>query len=196
VRRPVRQHRARGSGARHDRGAVRPGRHQDARSPINVADRLTLTATPTGSAEIAVIDAQRLDQLDIQLAGLLLVALRGPCYLGLRTITTTSAVRADGIVLLAEPGRSLTRRDVSDVCDVPVMAEIAVTANVARTIDAGLLVTRLQQLREFNALRRYLDRLIDPHDNEAPAPDTAISHAPTRLAEKRPPRSLQTCPFR
>jgi hypothetical protein len=56
------------------------------------------------------------------------------------------------------------------------MAEIAVTANVARTIDAGLLVTRLHQLREFNALRRYLDRLILPHDNEAPAPDTAVSH--------------------
>jgi len=150
---------------------------QDARTAIAVADRLTLTATPTGSAEIAVIDAQRLDQLDTQPAGLLLIALRGPCYLGLRTITTTTAVRADGIVLLAEPGRSLTRRDVSDVCDVPVMAEIAVTANVARTIDAGLLVTRLHQLREFAALRRYLDRLIDPHDNEAPAPDTAVSHA-------------------
>jgi hypothetical protein len=150
---------------------------QDARSPIDVADRLTLAATPTGSAKIAVIDAQRLDQLDTQPDGLLLVALRGPCYLGLRTITTTTVVRADGIVLLAEPGRSLTRRDVSDVCDVPVMAEIAVTANVARTIDAGLLVTRLHQLREFSALRRYLDRLIDPHDSEAPAPDTAVSHA-------------------
>jgi hypothetical protein len=69
---------------------------QDARSPIAVADRLPLTATPTGSAEIAVIDAQRLDQLDTQPDGLLLVVLRGPCYLGLRTITTTTAVRADG----------------------------------------------------------------------------------------------------
>ena len=149
---------------------------QDARTAIDVADRLSLTPTPTGSAEIAVVDAQRLDQLDTQPDGLLLVALRGPCYLGLRTITTTTAVRADGIVLLGEPGRSLTRRDVSDVCDVPVMAEIAVTANVARTIDAGLLVTRLHQLREFGALCRYIDRLMALHDNEAPAPDTAVSH--------------------
>ena len=178
VRRPVRQHRARRSGARHDRGAARPGRH-----PGRPQRRSTSpTGSPSrrhrpGTAEIAVIDAQRLDQLDTRPDGLFLVALRGPCYLGLRTITTTTAVRADGIVLLGEPGRSLTRRDVSDVCDVPVMAEIAVTANVARTIDAGLLVTRLHRLREFNALRRYLDRLTLPHDNEAPAPDTAVSHA-------------------
>ena len=57
------------------------------------------------------------------------------------------------------------------------MAEIAVTANLARTIDAGLLVTRLHQLREFSPLRRYLDRRILPHDNQAPARDTAVSHA-------------------
>ena len=65
---------------------------QDARTAIDVADRLTLTTTPTGSAEIAVIDAQRLDQLDTQPDGLFVVVLRGPCYLGLRTITTTTAV--------------------------------------------------------------------------------------------------------
>ncbi|MGO9876780.1 MAG: hypothetical protein ACLPVY_23645 [Acidimicrobiia bacterium] len=176
--RPKRQHRARHSRARHDRGTARPPRaHRTPHPAIDVADRLTLTATPTGSAEIAVIDAQRLDQLDTQPDGLFLVALRGPCYLGLRTITTTTAVRADGIVLLGEPGRSLTRSDVSDVCDVPVMAEIAVTANVARTIDAGLLVTRVHQLREFAVLRRYLDSLIVRHDIEAPAPDAACSHA-------------------
>ena len=72
----------------------------------------------------------------------LLVVLRGPCYLGLRSIVA-SGLQADGIVLLVEAGRSLTRRDVGDVCGVPVVAQIPVTANVARTIDAGLLVTRL-----------------------------------------------------
>ena len=149
---------------------------QDSRAPIDVAPRLTLTSTSTGSAEIDVVDAQRLDQLHKKPDGLLLVVLRGPCYLGLRTITMTD-VRADGIVLLMEPGRSLTRRDVSAVCDVPVVAEIAVTANVSRTIDAGLLVTRLHRLAEFTALRRYLDRLVAPHGNEAPTPNAAVSHA-------------------
>jgi hypothetical protein len=77
---------------------------QDARSPVDVADRLTLTAAPTG-------------------------ALRSPSP---RTW----------------PARSMP--------------------------DSS---SPLHQLREFGALRRYLDRLIDTHDNEAPAPDTAVSHA-------------------
>jgi hypothetical protein len=91
----------------------------DGCAPIKVAERLTLVSTPSGTAEIAVVDAQRLEQLDARPGGLFVVVLRGPCYLGLRTITTCG-VRADGIVLLMEPGRSLTRRDVSDVCHVPV----------------------------------------------------------------------------
>jgi hypothetical protein len=149
---------------------------QDSSAPIDVAPRLALSSTSTGSAEVAVIDAQRLDQLHQKPDGVLLVVLRGPCYLGLRTITMTD-VRADGIVLLMEPGRSLTRRDVSAVCDIPVVAEIAVTANVSRTIDAGLVVTRLHHLAEFTPLRRYLDRLVAPHDNEASTPNAAVSHA-------------------
>jgi len=127
---------------------------------------------------MAVVDAQRLDQLDARPGGLLVVVLRGPCYLGLRTITTCG-VRADGIVLLMEPGRSLTRRDVADVCDVPVIAEIAVTANVARTIDAGLLVSRFHRLPEFNDLRRHLNGLMTPHDNDTPTPNTTVSHVHT-----------------
>ena len=127
---------------------------------------------------MAVVDAQRLDQLDARPGGLFVVVLRGPCYLGLRTITTCG-VRADGIVLLMEPGRSLTRRDVSDVCDVPVIAEIAVTANVARTIDAGLLVARLDRLPEFNALRRHLNSLVSAHDNDAATPNSTLSHMRT-----------------
>ena len=101
-----------------------------------------------------VSDEQRLhlDRLDARPGGLFVVVLRLPCYLGARTITTCG-VRADGIVLFIEPARSLTRRDVSDVCDVRLIAEIAVTANVARTIDAGLLVSRPRSTPEFNLSR-------------------------------------------
>jgi len=60
------------------------------------------------------VDALRLDQLDTQPDGLLLVALHGPCDFGLRTITTMTAVHADGIVVIMEPGRSLIWPDVSD----------------------------------------------------------------------------------
>ena len=118
------------------RSATRPRRCSAWQAPTTpaqrstVADQLTLTATPTGSAETVVIDSQRLDQLDTQPDGLLLVVLRGPCYLGLAHDHDERRAGASGRTSCCsrEPGRSLTRRDVSDVCDVPVMAEIAVTA--------------------------------------------------------------------
>jgi hypothetical protein len=91
-------------------------------------------------------------------AGSCLAVLRGPCYLGLRTLAG-AAGRIDGIILLAEPGRCLGRRDVEDVVGVPVVAEVPVTERVARTIDAGILVTRFSQLREFLPLAHYVDRL-------------------------------------
>lgn len=163
---------------------------QDGAAPIEVVPRLTLTSTPSGSASIAVVDAQRLDQLDRQPEGPLLVVLRGPCYLGLRSIVTTSAVRADGLVLVMELGRSLTRRDASDVCDMPVAAEIAATAQVARSIDAGLLVTRMHRLSEFTALARYVNRLLASRNHDAPARDNHASDAHT--SSREPPSKIVT----
>jgi hypothetical protein len=95
-------------------------------------------------------------------AGFQIAVLRGPCYLGLRTLAGASR-KLDGLVLLAEPGRCLGRRDVEDVIGVPVVAEVAVTDRVARTIDAGILVTRFAQLREFLPLSRYVDRVDIPN---------------------------------
>ena len=132
-----------------------PDRHER----LKVADDLTLLKTATVQAHVSVVDAARLDTLTDAPAGLLLVVLRGPCYLGLRSIVA-SGLQADGIVLLGETGRSLTDRDVRDVCGVPVVAQIPVTANVARTIDAGLLATRALGMREFTDLGRYIDPIV------------------------------------
>jgi hypothetical protein len=129
-------------------------------TPIDVADGLALASTTTDAAQVVVVDAGRLEQLTDPPAGLVLMVLRGPCYLGLRSIVA-SGLQADGIVLVVEAGRSLTRRDVGDVCGVPVVAEIPVTANVARTIDAGLLISRLPALRDFADLRTYIDATIN-----------------------------------
>src|SRR5207302_843901 len=96
-------------------GSTTPG------APIDVADGLTLTPTTTGTRHVVVIDGGRLDHLADPLAGLVLLVLRGPCYLGLRSLVR-SELQPDGVVLLAEAGRSLTRRDVGDVCGVPVVA--------------------------------------------------------------------------
>ena len=74
-------------------------------------------------------------------AGLSLLVLR-PCYVALRR-ALAAPLRPSGVVLVEEPGRSLGRRDVEDVLGVPVRAQIPWDPAVARSVDAGLLGTRL-----------------------------------------------------
>lgn len=64
------------------------------------------------------------------------------CFLALRR-ALQAPLRPSEIVLLTEPGRSLTRHDVEDCVGAPVVAEVAVDPSVARAVDAGLLATRL-----------------------------------------------------
>ena len=75
-----------------------------------------------------------------------------PCYIALRR-ALAAPLRPSGVVLVSEPGRSLGRLDVEDVLGVPVRAEVAVDASVARAVDAGLLASRLPRSLE-RALRR------------------------------------------
>lgn len=65
-----------------------------------------------------------------------------PCFLSLRR-ALASPVRPTGIVLVAEEGRALGRREVEDIIGVPVVAEIAIDSSVARAVDAGTLSMRL-----------------------------------------------------
>ena len=65
-----------------------------------------------------------------------------PCYLALRR-ALASPIRPSGVVLVQEPGRSLSRRDVEDVLDAPVRAEIPWDRSVASAVDAGVLATRV-----------------------------------------------------
>jgi len=61
-----------------------------------------------------------------------------------------------GVVLVAEPGRALGRCDVADVISWPIVAEVAVTASIARCIDAGLLLsTRRPRLDIAEASRSH-----------------------------------------
>ena len=64
------------------------------------------------------------------------------CYLGLRR-AVAAPLRPSGVVLVREPGRSLGRADVEDVLGVPVVACIEQSVDVARAVDAGLLMARL-----------------------------------------------------
>ena len=64
------------------------------------------------------------------------------CFLSLRR-ALIAPLRPSEVVLLTEPGRSLTRLDVEDCIGAPVVAEVAVDPRVARAVDAGLLAVRL-----------------------------------------------------
>lgn len=68
--------------------------------------------------------------------------LRGPCYVGLATVTAGCGGWFDGAILMLEDGRALTERDVTDVLGVPVVATVPVDPAIARATDAGLLLSR------------------------------------------------------
>ncbi len=64
-----------------------------------------------------------------------------PCYLSLRRVVRGTA-RPTGVVLVDEPGRALSRRDIEHALGVPVEATVSFDPAVARAVDAGLLATR------------------------------------------------------
>src|SRR4029077_15627189 len=79
-------------------------------------------------------------------ASLSLLVVR-PCFLALRR-AAAAPVRPSPVVLVDEPGRSLGRRDVEDALGAPVRAEVRWDPAVARSVDAGLLSTRLPRTLE------------------------------------------------
>jgi hypothetical protein len=98
----------------------------------------------TGVALDVVVDAgcgpPPPDLIDGQVCSLLVTR---ACYLSLSRAGRLP--RPDGIVLLDEPGRSLTVSDVARAVGAPVVARVAVDPAVARAVDAGLLAARLPQ---------------------------------------------------
>lgn len=72
-----------------------------------------------------------------------IIVARG-CYLNLRhSVRDERTARADGFVLVEEPGRSLGVNDVANVLGAPCLAAVPVRASIARAIDAGVFPTRL-----------------------------------------------------
>lgn len=65
-----------------------------------------------------------------------------PCYLALKR-AAVCGTRPTGIVLVTEPGRALTARDVERALDTPVVAEVPYDPAVSRAVDSGMLAGRL-----------------------------------------------------
>ena len=130
--------------------------------PVRVIDQLELTTEPEEGV-LTVADVGRIDQLPGKIdGGISIVVVRGACYLALRSVVAATGPKPDGIILMRELGRSLTARDVAYITGVPVIAQIPVTAAVARTIDAGLLIARLHNQDEFAPLRRWTQHKLAP----------------------------------
>ena len=128
---------------------------------VTITGQFTLARRTSGRPAVRIIDTGTATP-SVAGGGVRLVVLRGPCYVALRGLVRDGGPRPDGIVVVAEPGRSLSARDVEDVTGVAVVAIVPVTAAVARAIDAGLFVARLYRLSDLAALRRYVTALLVP----------------------------------
>lgn len=150
---------------------------------VEVTAHLMLVAPPMAvTAATVVVDGGQHDGLDDRLTNdrtEAYVVLRGPCYLALATLLADSGPRPDGIILVAEEGRSLTARDVSEVTDLPVVATVEATSRVARTIDAGLLPSRISRLHEL----RQLDTLATAPPRVATVRRPSPNHPVTKPSE-------------
>lgn len=110
------------------------------------ADGLTVNATPGLNTPNVVLDDERGDVTYMVVR---------PCYMALRRAVAAD-MKADGIVLIEEPGRALGLRDVERALGIPVVAVITFDPGIARAVDAGLLACRQpSQLR--NAAQRVID---------------------------------------
>ncbi len=132
--------------------------------PAEIMANLTLSTEPSGTAELTVVDGGTLTSpasAPRAAQELRIGVVRGPCYLGLCELLATDE-RLDGIVLVAEPGRALSVRDVADVNGLDVVAVVPASPGVARSIDAGLFSIRHDRRREFRRLQRWLTGVLEP----------------------------------
>lgn len=105
--------------------------------PVQVLPGLTLADQPCPDS-YSVVDAGT-DLFTTPDAGPLYAVVRND-YLSLRRALPAVA-ETTGVVLVVEPNRSLTQRDIVDVLGRPISAEVRLDPTIARAVDAGLLST-------------------------------------------------------
>lgn len=79
-----------------------------------------------------------------------------PCYLALRRARLAGSA-FDGVIAISEPDRVLTPADIESVLGVDVVAQIPMTGDIARRIDAGVILTRPPK-QLIDALTPLIDR--------------------------------------
>jgi hypothetical protein len=53
------------------------------------------------------------------------------------------ATRPSGVVVVDEPGRALSERDIEAALGAPIVASVSLDPAIARAVDSGLLAARL-----------------------------------------------------
>lgn len=113
--------------------------------PLEPARADSLVALLAGDARPVVVDCGTLTEAvatAIAAAATRSLLVTRPCFLSLRR-AMAAPLRPSEVVLVSEPGRSLSRVDVEECLGAPVVAEVALDPAVARAVDAGLLAVRL-----------------------------------------------------
>jgi len=82
-----------------------------------------------------------------------------PCYLALRRAVDLETAFS-GVIVVNEPDRVLTSRDVESVLKLTCVAEIPYTSEISRRVDSGLLKSRLP-----DSLHRVLSPLVSREVN-------------------------------
>ena len=95
---------------------------------------------PVG-VDAGVVDGENVATAVASAAATSLLVTR-PCFLALRR-AVAAPVRPSSVVLVVEDGRALVAADVEAALGVPVAAQVQVTPQVARAVDAGVLPARL-----------------------------------------------------
>ncbi len=121
-------------------GVLEPAAAAEAGAALGVVLRDgPLTVVDAGVPDTAVTRAL------VEVSDMAIVIVR-ECYLALRrAAASVLTARAFGIVVVQEPGRSLGPSDIAQVLGRPVLARVPWRAAVARSVDAGVLPTRLPE---------------------------------------------------
>ena len=155
---------------------------------VDVAPGFRLRPEPSDEAGLVITDAGTLAGAHDAAELAQVTVLRGPCYLSLRATVDLARRGVDGIVIVREPGRSLTRQDVATVTGLEVVAETQASPAVARSIDAGVLPASINRLAEFAPLDRWLDTLPIAVATTPATTSTApltVRQSPVRFARSR-----------
>ncbi len=92
--------------------------------------------------QCTIIDfGRQVSHLDLREHALRSILVVRPCYLALRR--ATQSPQPDSIVVVEEPGRALTCTDIQRLIGAPIMAKVPIDPTIARSVDSGLLATRL-----------------------------------------------------